>query len=373
MPLVIRQRIVVQQRDVTVLRNPVDPDVDGLAGLHRHVEVLIPGGPVLPPAIEHQLAVDVHLEIAAAVELELVVAGLRRFDAAFPGHGLVRQDVGRRPGGRLFPDEQFLRPVEAVADVLVVDVLLDALELELAVDGVTRGEAAFLAGRVADLEISRYEAIRLRIAEARDRVVVPQHAVVAARHHERHADIHVVLRDLDVLTVEVHLRVLMLAHAEEGFVAARVEALRHALVRARASASPASSALPFGSVKCTAPFASDTCATSCEVASARSSPLRSTLNGTGGALDAVTTRLAGSWRLSSATAVTRTMRSERTSSRTRFAAPAAGVTITPVAFCSNEPSGSSARKRRAMPRTAVLPESSWTPLDLDWIFGREEM
>jgi len=223
--LLVRQRIVVQQRDIAVLRNPFDSHIDRLASLHHHVEVLVPGGPVLPPTIQHQLAADVHLEIAAAVELELVQSGKRGLDAAFPGDGLVWKDVGRRAGGRLFRHQQFLRPVEAVADVLVVDVLLDALEFELAFDGVTRGEAALLACLVADLEISRCESIRLRIAEARDRVVIPQHAVVAARHHERHADIHVVLRDLDVLTVEVHLRVLMLAHAEEGFVAGRVESL----------------------------------------------------------------------------------------------------------------------------------------------------
>ena len=83
-----------------------------VAGGHRHVEIVVPGGPVLAPAIEHQLAVDVQLEIAAAVELELVHAGLRGFERAFPGHRLVRKDIRRRAGGRLLGNEQFLRPAE---------------------------------------------------------------------------------------------------------------------------------------------------------------------------------------------------------------------------------------------------------------------
>ena len=75
-----------------------------------------------------------------------------------------------------------------------------------AVDGIARGEAAFLAGRVADLEVARRKTVGLRVADARDAVVVPEHAVVARRHHERHADVHVVLRELDVFAVEIHLR-----------------------------------------------------------------------------------------------------------------------------------------------------------------------
>ena len=98
-------------------------------------EILVPGGPVLPPAIQHQLVVDEHLEVAAAIELELVLTGERRLHRAFPGHSLVGKDVRWRTGGRFLRHQQFLRPVETVADVLVVDVLLDALELERPVDG----------------------------------------------------------------------------------------------------------------------------------------------------------------------------------------------------------------------------------------------
>src|SRR6185295_3916815 len=93
-----------------------------------------------------------------------------------------------------------------------------------------RGEAALLAAGVADLEIPRREAIGLRISETCDGVVVPQHAIVAARDEERHADVHVVLGELDVLAVEVHLRVLVLAEAVERLVRAGIEALRYAAV-----------------------------------------------------------------------------------------------------------------------------------------------
>jgi hypothetical protein len=173
MTLMRRQRIVVQQRDIAVVGNPFDLDGRGNAGGHLHVEVVVPGGPVLTPAIELELPVDVHLEIAAAVELKLVIASLIGFQRAFPGHRLVGQDVRRRAGGRLFAREQFLRPVEPVTDVLVVDVLFDTLEFELSVDRVARGETAFLARRIADLEIARCIAIRFRVTEARDAVVVP--------------------------------------------------------------------------------------------------------------------------------------------------------------------------------------------------------
>src|SRR5690606_28670857 len=116
----------------------------------------------------------------------------------------------------------------AVATVLVVDVLLDALQLQLAVDEVSRREAALFSVRVADLEIAGSKPVRLRIADARDAVVVPQDAVVACRDDEGYGDIYVVLSELDVLAVEVELSVLMLPGTIERLVRAGIETPRDA-------------------------------------------------------------------------------------------------------------------------------------------------
>jgi hypothetical protein len=113
---------------------------------------------------------------------------------------------------------------------LIGDVLLDALELELAGEGVSRGEAAFLARRIPDLEVARRETVRLRVAEARNAVVVPEHAVIARRDDEWHRDVAVVLDELEIFPVEVEMAVLMLTATEQSFVAAIVEALRHSAV-----------------------------------------------------------------------------------------------------------------------------------------------
>src|SRR5690606_33483882 len=222
------QRIVVEQRDVAALGNPLELEPDRRARLHRHFDIVIPRVPVLPPAIEHQLAVEVHLEVAARVHAKLVYAVLRAFERSFPGHRLVVQDVRRGTGRGLLCLERFLRPREAVANVLVVDVLLDALQLQLAVDEVARREAALFSVRVAALEIAGSKPVRLRIADARDAVVVPQDAVVACRDDEGYGDTYVVLGELDVLAVEVDLSVLMLPGTIERLVRAGIETPRDA-------------------------------------------------------------------------------------------------------------------------------------------------
>ena len=50
----------------------------------------------------------------------------------------------------------------------------------------------------------RYE--RPQVAEAREREVVPQHAVAAARHQERHDDVGVVLPEIEIVALDIERR-----------------------------------------------------------------------------------------------------------------------------------------------------------------------
>ncbi len=222
------QRIVVQQRDVAGVRLPLDAHVGGLPGGQRQVEIMVPGIPVLPPAVEHFLPVDEHLHIARRIEPELVIAGGRRVDGAGPFDELLADDIAcrvlaRGRGGRLRLGR--LRPFRLIVDVLVIDRRFLPLHDFAFAQEVTGGEAR-LAVLARDLQLLADEGVRLRIAEAGDRIVVPQHAVIARRDDERDGDVHVVLGEFDVLAIVVHLPVLVLAEAVEALVRAAIELLR---------------------------------------------------------------------------------------------------------------------------------------------------
>ena len=57
------QRIGVIERDVTLVRPPFDAQLDRLARGQRQLEVVVPGIPVLPPALEHFCSVGINLNI----------------------------------------------------------------------------------------------------------------------------------------------------------------------------------------------------------------------------------------------------------------------------------------------------------------------
>lgn len=109
-----------------------------------------------------------------------------------------------------------------VAQELIADVRLHARQHELVVHVVARGEAGAAVQR-RELQVAAGESKANGVAKAGDGVVVPEQAVVAVGHDEGDGDVHVVLAQLDVLAIHVHLRVLVLPQAVEGFPRAAIE------------------------------------------------------------------------------------------------------------------------------------------------------
>ena len=222
------ERIVVEQRDIACVRLPLDPHRDALALGHRQVEVRVPGIPVLAPAVEHFLAVRKHLEIARAVELELVHAADVGRHVAGP-HNLLRLDrvtrgvlaTGRGDRLRLGGGG----PLGLILDILVVDRRFLLRHRQPIAEIILRGEAGLALARHLQA-IGAHQRIGPWVTEAGDAVVVPQQPVVARRDDERDGDVHVVLREFDVLAVVIHLRILMLAEAVQPLIGAAVELLR---------------------------------------------------------------------------------------------------------------------------------------------------
>src|SRR3546814_13875138 len=70
-----------------------------------------------------------------------------------------------------------------------------------------------------------FRSIGAGIAEAADPVIVPQQPVTLGRDHEGDRDVHIVLREFDVLAIIVHLAVLVLAAAVESLAGAAIELL----------------------------------------------------------------------------------------------------------------------------------------------------
>ena len=215
--LLVGQRIDVEETQITAFRNPLRVEGDGHAHLHRQVEIAIPALPTLAPAVHDQLAVDGELEIAADEEAEFVHAGLAGFDLAVP-YDLTVPDVLHHS-----------RPIGLVGNELIVRIALVALQLQGLAVVIARGQAALVAVCIVKRQLFRHRLVFRRIAEAGDRVIVPQHAVISGRHDHRHGDVHVVLGKDDVLAVVVHLTVLVLAQSVEAFVGAAVELLADAV------------------------------------------------------------------------------------------------------------------------------------------------
>ncbi len=217
-----RQRVAVQQRDIAgVDQVPFDLDGVALARLKIELEFVIPRIPVLAPAIDDQLAVHVQLGVLARIQREGVLATGERFDLALPGH--LHAAV-------LVLGDRLLGILGQVAEVLVVHLALAAFEDVLAVDRITRGQRTGLALGVVQRQRLGQRLQAARVAQAGDRIVVPQQAVVAAGHQVRHRHVDVVLLQLDITALLVHPALLVLAEAVQRFVVGRLETLTHAQV-----------------------------------------------------------------------------------------------------------------------------------------------
>ena len=156
-------------------------------------------------------------------------ARLIGFELAFPCDAHTRQQIRQI---RLLTDlvgQHFFWISAEILDEVIVDVGFAAPDLLLTLDAIRRGETALLPIEIRQFQITRDESIRSRVAEARDRSGVPEHAVVAAGHDERHGDVHIVLCKLDVFAVVIQLRVLMLPEAVERFIGAGIEELMHSI------------------------------------------------------------------------------------------------------------------------------------------------
>jgi len=219
----LRQRITVQQRDVAgVDQVPLDLDLVAGAGRQLQREFVMPRVPVLAPAVDHQLAVHVQLDVFAAVQGEGMATGGLRLDRAFPDH--LRAPtlsavlaLGRERG--------------EILDVLVVHFRLAALDAGLAIDDVAGGQRAGLALGIEHLQRGLQRLQPARVAQAGDRVVVPEQTVIAAGDDERHRHVDVALEQLDVAALLVHPALLMLPEPVDRLIAGRLEALAHAVVR----------------------------------------------------------------------------------------------------------------------------------------------
>src|SRR5690606_35328546 len=221
--LVGRQRIAALQRDVGRLDAiPLDAQVVLLPGLEVQRELVVPGVPVLAPAVDHQLAVDIQLRVLAVEERKRVPAIAPGLDLSFPEHVAAST---RREVLALF------RKCLESGDELVVDLFLAPRELDIAVDRIGRGQRAGLAVLVVQRHHLANLAQAAWIAVAGDRVVVPEDAVVAARGEVGDRIVDVVLEQLDVAALEVHPALLVQAGAVQSLVIVRLEALADAVVR----------------------------------------------------------------------------------------------------------------------------------------------
>jgi hypothetical protein len=202
-----RPRRPMQEGEIPAFAIPHQPNRQRLARAHPHAEIAVPGIPVLPPGIDQLAPADPELLAVAAIEREGVQSTALRLDLPRPDHLHPRQ-LHERAGERG-------RIVAVPGEVLVVDITLGALEHELPVDVVARREPSLLPLRVEEDEALRELLPGAGVAEARDRVVVPEDAVIAARDDERHRDVHVVLGERHILAPVVDQPFLVLPEPVE--------------------------------------------------------------------------------------------------------------------------------------------------------------
>src|SRR5436305_9401284 len=77
-------RVVVKQRNIATVRVPFDPKMVRLSRGKLQIEIVIPGVPVLTPAVEHFAAIDEHFRVARGIEAEAVQPARAWDDRAGP-------------------------------------------------------------------------------------------------------------------------------------------------------------------------------------------------------------------------------------------------------------------------------------------------
>ena len=223
------QGIGMLQRDIALVRLPIDFKLHRLPGCQLELEIVIPGVPVLAPAIEHFLAICSHSDIAGGIEPELVSAADLGRKRAGPDDPLRLHRISGRilPRCRRFDcSGRFHRPARLIPDVLIIDARLRAGHDKFVAEIIV-GLPAALSPLVAAVgHHHRREGqvlVRLRIAHAGDRVIIPQQPIPACRNEIGNADCHVVLGKLNILAIVVHLAVLVLAKTVKPFVRPAIE------------------------------------------------------------------------------------------------------------------------------------------------------
>ncbi len=185
MPRPAHRRPPEQAQDARgAVHGPAQAQRHGLAGGEPHAREILAGKPALPPVIDDLGFADGELDAARGVGQELVDAADRWREGAAPVDGLSlrrhRDVAGLRVGrGRVEPDGVGQR------------------------------------NRFGEL------------AEARERGVVPEDAVTAARDQERNEDLGVVLVEIQVGVGEIDQIELVLAEAVERLAACALPTLGH--------------------------------------------------------------------------------------------------------------------------------------------------
>ena len=191
------------------------------AGSQRHGEFVAVGIPCRAPAFGHHFfAVDIDSLIARIIHDEVVVAGSLGHYIAFIHHFSAEET-------------EILGRVHHVVEIAAFQMLEIDLRLaaghHLAVGlRVCPGQCAFIAVLVVKPECFSELFVVVGATETEQRIAVPQHAIVACRHHERHRHFSVVLEQFFAQAFVVEFVALMLAETVEPLaVIGRRECLLH--------------------------------------------------------------------------------------------------------------------------------------------------
>ncbi len=202
---------------------PLDLDGHTLSGLEIDAEFVGIGVPGSAPALgDYFLAVDGYGDVARVVEYELVFARLGGFDVAFIFHMAARV-------------VEILREIDHMLELLAYEMLevdgvlaLHYLRSVGPLGSVGACQRAFLAILVINLEHLAELAVGLGVAEAAQRIAVPEDAVVVGRHHEGHRHLGIILEKFFVASLVVEFVALMLTESVDALlVAQRFEYLAH--------------------------------------------------------------------------------------------------------------------------------------------------
>ena len=211
---------------LAAIRNPFETESVAATLLHvdrKLARIGIPGG--APDGLRvtatarnilgiDALAVDEDALIAGIIMAEMIIAGGKRLDSALVGHMRAIETEVRKILRRL--------------QVLEVERILTAHYCLLHVVVVLARQRTGIAVAVVETEDTVELIIVAGIAETAQRIAVEQQAVALVGHHERYADLSVVLEQFLVLAFIVPFVCLMLPQAVESLVRRRFKHLADA-------------------------------------------------------------------------------------------------------------------------------------------------